>query len=126
MQDVPGLAARLDNSLDGYELAQSALSDQSPAGLQRIADVPIYFSDALVRRAEPLQKTRDARAPRAIVHSDTAAKLGLSAGSAVRARQDGGEAVLELAIDDSLPADCVRIAAAHPSTAGAWPDVRGD
>src|SRR5690606_7130211 len=32
-------------------------------GLQRVADVPIYRSDALVRRAEPLQQTSDSRAP---------------------------------------------------------------
>ena len=27
-------------------------------GIQRIADVPIYFADPLVRRSPPLQKTR--------------------------------------------------------------------
>jgi len=33
-------------------------------GIQRIADVPIYFTDPLVRRSAPLQKTRDARLTR--------------------------------------------------------------
>jgi hypothetical protein len=32
-------------------------------GLQRVADVPIYAADALVRRAASLQLTADARAP---------------------------------------------------------------
>mgnify|MGYP000087085775 CR=1 FL=1 len=34
-------------------------------GLERIADVPIYSTDAIVRRAPALQATADARAPRA-------------------------------------------------------------
>src|SRR6185436_9525144 len=29
------------------------------SGIQRIADVPIYFTDPIVRRSLPLQKTRD-------------------------------------------------------------------
>ena len=35
------------------------------AGIQRIADVPMYFADPLVRRSPPLQKTQEARPPRA-------------------------------------------------------------
>jgi NADH-quinone oxidoreductase subunit G len=33
-------------------------------------------------------------------------------------RQDEGSAKLPAALDDALPEDCVRVAAAHPSTAG--------
>jgi NADH-quinone oxidoreductase subunit G len=36
----------------------------------------------------------------------------------VRVKQDGGETVLEAARDDRLPGSVVRVAAAHPSTAG--------
>jgi NADH-quinone oxidoreductase subunit G len=35
----------------------------------------------------------------------------------VRVKQDGGEAVLELARDDALPDGVVRVAAAHALTA---------
>jgi NADH-quinone oxidoreductase subunit G len=44
--------------------------------------------------------------------------LGVEAGGKVKLKQDGGEAVLEAAVDESLPADCVRVAAGHPATAG--------
>jgi NADH-quinone oxidoreductase subunit G len=58
----PGeVAAKLDNRLSGVALQLAGAS----GGLQRIADVPIYFSDAIVRRTASLQQTRDAAAPRA-------------------------------------------------------------
>jgi NADH-quinone oxidoreductase subunit G len=112
------VAARLDNRAAGLESGLE-FGQETPAagGLQRIADVPIYFADPIVRRAQSLQKTRDAEAPRAWVHSSLAAKLGLAAGAKVKVRQEGGEALLELACNDRLPADCVRIAAGHPATA---------
>jgi NADH-quinone oxidoreductase subunit G len=86
-------------------------------GIQRIADVPIYFADPLVRRSPPLQKTRDARPPRAWMNAALLQKLGLAPGQQARFRQGEGEAKLEVALDDSLPEGCVRIAAGHPSTA---------
>ncbi len=89
-----------------------------PGGLQRIADVPLYFADALVRRAPALQKTRDAQPPRAWMNSRLMARLGLAAGQPVRVKQGQGEARLAAALDDGLPDECVRVAAAHPSTAG--------
>jgi NADH-quinone oxidoreductase subunit G len=55
--------------------------------------------------------------PKAWVNPALAARLGVAAGAKVRVRQEGGEAVLELACDQRLPADCVRIAAGHPATA---------
>jgi len=110
------VAARLDNDVSA--LAAEPQTDQAPAGaLQRITDVPIYFADPIVRRAGSLQQTRDAQIPKAWMHPALAARLGVLAGAMARVRQDGGEAVLELACDESLPADCVRIAAGHPTTA---------
>ncbi len=87
-------------------------------GLQRIADVPIYFADPLVRRASSLQKTRDARPPQAWMNSALLQKLGVAPGQPVLVRQGEGSAKLIAALDDGLPADCVRVAAAHASSAG--------
>ena len=78
--------------------------------------MPIYFTDAIVRRARSLQKTNDAKAPRALAHGEVLAKLGLKEGDSVRVKQDAA-AVLTVGRDDTLPAGCVRIAAAHASTA---------
>lgn len=87
-------------------------------GIQRIADVPVYFADPLVRRSPPLQKTRDARPPRASMNSRLMARLGISAGQAVLVN---ASTKLITALDDKLPDDCVRIAAAHASTAALGP-----
>ncbi|WP_338848029.1 NADH-quinone oxidoreductase subunit NuoG [Massilia sp. W12] len=90
---------------------------QAAGGLQRLADVPIYFADALVRRAPSLQATADAKAPRALMNQATLAKHGLQAGDAVTVRQGQGSASLLAALHAGLPDDVVRIAAAHESTA---------
>jgi NADH-quinone oxidoreductase subunit G len=44
-------------------------------------------------------------------------KLQLRDGDTVRIVQQGGEAILPVKRDDHLPADCVRVASAHPLTA---------
>ncbi|RPJ45712.1 MAG: NADH-quinone oxidoreductase subunit G [Betaproteobacteria bacterium] len=87
-------------------------------GLLRIAEVPIYAADALARRAPSLQQTRDAQPPVATLNRALAEQLGLQPGDLVRVVQDGGEAVVPFAIDDRLPADCVRLATGQPETAG--------
>ena len=43
-------------------------------------------------------------------------RLGLRDGDAVRVRQGSGEAVLAAAVDDRLPLDCIRVAAARDET----------
>ncbi|HEX5092316.1 MAG TPA: NADH-quinone oxidoreductase subunit NuoG [Burkholderiales bacterium] len=112
------VASLLSNRIDGGAGAAAGTAAQ---GLQRIADVPIYWTDPLVRRAPALQKTRDARAPRAWMNAKLMKKLAVADGQPVRARQGEGEARLAAALDDRLPDDCVRIAAAHPATAGLGP-----
>jgi len=92
-----------------------------PAGIERIAEVPIYFADPLVRRAPSLQKTRDARPPRAWMNARLLLKLGVADGQPVRVRQGEGSARLAAALDERLPDDCARIAAAHASTAALGP-----
>ena len=88
------------------------------AGLQRIAETPIYAADAIARRAPSLQKTRDGLPPAASMNRVLADTLGLRDGDSVCVRQGGGVAVVAYAIDDKLPAGCVRLAAAREETAG--------
>src|SRR5258708_22072963 len=107
------VAGRLANRLDGITLKL----DSSPASdeeLQRIADVPIYFGDAIVRRAASLQRTRDALPPRAWVGPALAQKLGVQAGERVRVRQGEGEAIVEVAIAERLPPGCLTLPPPHP------------
>jgi NADH-quinone oxidoreductase subunit G len=107
-------ASGLSNDLGGLVLA---MPTQPAAGLQRIADVPIHFADPMARRAPALQQTADARPPALRASAGTLAALGLAAGGQARVRQGDGVAVLDVQQDDNVPADCVRVAAAHPTTA---------
>jgi NADH-quinone oxidoreductase subunit G len=111
----PEFIERLNNSAQG---ATVALGAAALSGFERIADVPIYFADALARRAPALQKTRDAAPPAARMNAATLAKLGLAAGIKVRVRQGAGEALLDAVLDAGLPDGCVRVAAGHALTAG--------
>jgi len=110
--DITALAARLDNASNAAIAAQAA-----PAGLQRIADVPIYSADSLVRRADALQHTADARAPQASLPAALWQQLGLAAGSRVRVSQGGASAVLPAKLDATLAAGTVRVPAGHADTA---------
>ena len=87
-------------------------------GLERVADVPIYFADPLVRRAPSLQATADAKPPRARVNRTLLDQLAIEEGAQIRVRQGRGEAVLATQLDPAVPPGVVRIAAAHPSTCG--------
>jgi NADH-quinone oxidoreductase subunit G len=108
------VASLLSNDLNGPANPAAVAA----SGIQRIADVPIYFADPLVRRSPPLQRTRDARPPRAWMNSRLLGKLGIAAGQPVLVNS---QTKLMAALDDKLPDDCVRIAAAHPTTAGVGP-----
>ena len=116
---APGseFVAGLDNAIDGVALSLTASTGGLQTGLQRIADVPIYFADPLVRYSAALQKTHDAQAPTARLCAATLAQLGIAAGSQVRVKQEAGEAQLVATLDEKVPAGCVRVAAAHALTA---------
>jgi len=104
----------LSNELNGFQIN---LPQTSFSGLQRIADVPIYFADALARRSPVLQQTADGKAPVARINSQTAEQLGVEGGAQLRITQGSGVALLTACIDDNVPAKCVRVSAAHSTTA---------
>src|SRR5690606_18920045 len=85
-------------------------------GLERVADVPIYRSDALVRRSQPLQDTAASHAPHARMAASTLAGLGIDAGAAVRIGSAQGQVVLAAFLDDTVAPGCVRVATAFNET----------
>ncbi|HEY1090330.1 MAG TPA: NADH-quinone oxidoreductase subunit NuoG [Burkholderiaceae bacterium] len=108
-------SARLSNT------ASAALHiTPAPAGIERVADVAIYATDALVRNATSLQLTTDARqAPLARVSKTLWEQLGLLEGARVLVSQQGGGSVqLTAALDASLPANVARVAAGIAETQG--------
>jgi NADH-quinone oxidoreductase subunit G len=95
-----------------FKIANSAPTN----GIERVGEVPIYQLDAVVRRAESLQKTRDASEPTAAMNSRLLEKLNVKAGATVRVKQNGGAITLAASCDDALPDNAVRIPAGHPLT----------
>jgi NADH-quinone oxidoreductase subunit G len=108
----PEFVSGLDNGIDGVALNLSA----SAGGLERVADVPIHFADALVRRAPALQLAADSAAPKARMNAATLAKCGLVSGDKARVGA-GGTVILAAELDTGLPDGVVRVAAAHADTA---------
>lgn len=107
------LSNRCDQALPAYRGPQAAAAGGGQ--LQRLASVPIYAVDALVRRAASLQKTADARPPVVRLNGGTMAAQGLADAARVRVRQGSGEAILPLVRDDRVAMDVAWIPAAHPS-----------
>jgi NADH-quinone oxidoreductase subunit G len=112
LNDAAKVSARLSNASSATPQLVAA-----PAGLQRIANVPLYATDSVVRRAPSLQATADAAAPLLAIGAALAAKLGVQAGAKVRVKQGEGSVVLPVAIDATLAADTVRVSAGCPETA---------
>jgi NADH-quinone oxidoreductase subunit G len=114
------ISARTESVSDRLDNGMSATAFDLPTafvGLQRIADVPIYRSDALVRHASSLQLARDSAAATLRASAETLTKLGLQAGEGTRVKQGAGLATLVAALDEGVPAGCVRVSAACEETA---------
>ncbi|MEO5696547.1 MAG: molybdopterin-dependent oxidoreductase, partial [Burkholderiaceae bacterium] len=115
--DVALIGARLNNRTDvPVSKALVAKATHSDA-LERVADVPIYAADSLVRRAVSLQLTADARAPMAGLPPALWQRLGLQTGDKVRVSQGDAQALLPARLDESLAANVVRVPAGHADTA---------
>ncbi|MCK9511708.1 MAG: NADH-quinone oxidoreductase subunit NuoG [Pigmentiphaga sp.] len=106
------VADRLSNRIQGEASAPAAATE-----LERVTDLPIYFSDAIARRSPPLRAAPASRAPQARIHPQTLESLGLANGAHVRARSASGSAELAVVADPGAAPGTVRIAAGHLDTA---------
>ncbi|WP_426109753.1 NADH-quinone oxidoreductase subunit NuoG [Massilia sp. PWRC2] len=111
---VMDVSAKLSNSA---AIVPTAAAFGNAGALQRLADVPIYFADAISRRSPPLLRTFDGQPPQAHLPAALAASLGVKSGDIVKVTQGAGSAMLTALVDASLPENTVRVAASHPSTA---------
>ncbi len=116
--DLSTVATRLDNS---PSVTPSLAAAPVAAGLERVADVPIYAADSLVRRAASLQLTADAREPVAGLPTVLWQALGLQPGDKVVVAQGDAVTLLAAREDSTLAPTAVRIAAGHPSTRALGP-----
>ena len=76
---------------------------------------------ALNDKRAVVQRTADARAPRAMLPQALWDKLGLKEGARVLVQQGTVAQVLPAALDATLAPDAVRIAAGHPDTTALGP-----
>lgn len=111
-----GFASRLSNKVTTVAKAENRDSAQN--GLQRIADLPIYRTDAIVRRAESLQQAPASAVPVASMNEATLAGLGVAAGDTVKIKAEkGGEIQITAQADNRLADGTVRIAQGFAQTA---------
>ncbi|WP_321906801.1 NADH-quinone oxidoreductase subunit NuoG [Burkholderia cenocepacia] len=95
-----------------------AAANAANGGFERLADVPIYHADALVRRAGALHLTAAAKAANvAALPAALFDKLGLKEGDAVRVRQGERAVQLPAVRDANLAETVVRVSAATPAGA---------
>jgi NADH-quinone oxidoreductase subunit G len=93
---------------------------QSPlsAGIERIADLPIYFTDAIVRRAQSLHLTVDSKnAMKAGLSPELFAQYGLKEGDAIKVTQGNHSVVMPATLQKGLASGVVRIATGTPVSA---------
>lgn len=112
-----GFTAKLSNRVTATASA-SAAAPMADGALQRVADLPIYRTDAIVRRAEALQLAPASAAPVASLNAATLARLGVQSGDTVRVRGSNGNDIrIQAKQDDRLADNTVRIAQGFAQTA---------
>ncbi|MGA9853886.1 MAG: NADH-quinone oxidoreductase subunit NuoG [Gammaproteobacteria bacterium] len=104
-----------DNAFMGTRIVTSAAAHK---GFQRVAEVPLYSTDILVRRAPPLQQTKDADAAWLRLCPADAKKLGVTEGDPLSIKNDDRSVVLPVKIDASMAPGDICLPAAIGATAG--------
>jgi NADH-quinone oxidoreductase subunit G len=89
-------------SVDNSQCGEAVGVVSFGSGLQRIAHLPLYAVDATVRRAQALQKTRDADVSALCLHSADAGSLGLAAGGRAMVSEKSGSAQMKVTVSDAL------------------------
>ncbi|MGA3945294.1 NADH-quinone oxidoreductase subunit NuoG [Ralstonia nicotianae] len=116
------LAKPVAERLSNATAAQTAAPVAAAGGIERLADVPIYHADPIVRRAGSLQLTAASRAAvRAGLPADLFEQLGLAVGDAVRVSQGQGSVVLPAVLDRTLASGVIRVPAATEASAQLGP-----
>ena len=106
-----------------YPLRVTTARGESVQGLEAVTRVPMYRTDALVRRAHALQQMPQAGDENVRLNPVTLATLGLTDGCRVRVQAGGVEASAEVLADPAVPEGCAlldqatRLAAGLPAVA---------
>ena len=109
--DLNKLSDKLSN-----RTSNGVVTAMPASGLQRLADVPIYAVDSIVRRADALQRTADARVAHVSFGPALWKELNLADGMPMRIHQGHGSIVLPARLDPSLAPQVVRVPAGLATT----------
>lgn len=82
----------------------------------RAGETPIYATDPIVRRSQPLQKSMDGKQAFAVMSESQAASLSVADGEQVSVRQNGSAVSLPAKVDNGVPEGCVWVPAGIPET----------
>ncbi|HHM06162.1 MAG TPA: NADH-quinone oxidoreductase subunit G [Gammaproteobacteria bacterium] len=122
---VEEVRAALPETGKSQDLVPALLADTAPAALSplseqlwRLADVPPYAVDNVVRRAGALQATADAVPAAVYLNEVTAKNLGVAQGDSVEAKQGEAAVTLPVVVDARVAAGCVWIPAGLRESAG--------
>jgi NADH-quinone oxidoreductase subunit G len=86
-------------------------------GIERLATVPIYRADALLRRAAALNAHPLTKEQGVELHPDDAAALGLAEGGIAKVADGNGQASLPVRLNPGLAHGTAWIESCHPATA---------
>ncbi|MCC6202344.1 MAG: NADH-quinone oxidoreductase subunit G [Gammaproteobacteria bacterium] len=90
-------------------------------GFDRVAPVPMYAADPLVRRAPALQRTGQVGDAVVALNPAELARLGLVDGAAVRVAANGAELRIAVRVDAALPDGAALLHAARPELVALGP-----
>lgn len=84
--------------------------------LLRAGETPIYATDPIVRRSQPLQKSHDGKQAFASMPHSEMQKRSLSDGDTVNISQNGASVSLPVKLDNDVPEGCVWVPTGLPQT----------
>lgn len=111
-----GITNKLNNKVTVLGQEVRRVAEVPEGSLERVAEVAIYRTDAIVRRAESLQATAISQTPHARMNSVTLTNLQLSAGDKVKVKSSAGEGEFIVALDDNLADYTLRLAQGFDAT----------
>jgi len=109
--------SEIDMSLELREGKVPEKTDTRAVDMIRLADVPMYAVDSIVRRASALQATHDNPPPAARLNQVEADRLGVFNGTPVTVRMVEGSAELPVVVDPRVPDGCVLVSSGYAETA---------
>lgn len=94
-----------------------AYNAPSNSTMLRAGETPIYATDPIVRRSQPLQKSLDGKQAFVSMAEVTLETLSAKEGDVINLKQDGALVPLPCKMDNDIPKGCVWVPAGIPETA---------